>query len=243
VARLEALEEVGAPWLFPVEFQTVPDPKMFGRLQKQVGEWWNDLRPDELPDSRYQVSAAVVNLTGTCASAPASRENRFPNPDGLFWSVKVRERYLADESADETLTRVEKGELRPSLLALIRAMHGAGDPGIISRWIASASKEPDARRADLGSLALTLAALKEWYPAWKQALKEWNVQESLYVLELQLETKLKTKLADLKVLLEERFGKLPDDLLNRIDTITDMAKVDQIFRSAVRINRLEELPL
>jgi hypothetical protein len=162
VARLETVAEVAPPWMFPVEFQTVPDPDMFGRLQKQIGQWWNDLRPDALPDSRYQVCAAVVNLTGTRQSAPASRLYRFPTADGLSWGGQVRERYLAEESADQTLARVENGELRPCILALIPVMHGAGELGIIHRWRAAATLEPDARRrTDLAALALTLASLKE----------------------------------------------------------------------------------
>jgi hypothetical protein len=246
VARLEELTQATPPWLFPVEFQTVPDPGMFGRLQKQIGEWWLDLRPDELPDSRYQVCAAVVNLTGTRQSAPASRQYHFPTPDGLSWGGKVRERYLAEESADETLGRVERGELRCCILPLIPLMHGAGETVIINRWLAAAGAEPDSRRrADLGALALTLAALKDWFAAWNNALKGWNMQESQFVLELQaaakLEARLATKIEVLKVLLEERFGPLPADLLHRIDGITDLNQLDQLLRAAVHVNRLEEV--
>jgi hypothetical protein len=240
LARLEARDGVGAPWLFAVEFQTAPDPGMFGRLQKQIGEWWTDLRPDPLPDSRYQVCAAVVNLTGTSQSAPASRDYRFPTPDGLHWGGRVRERYLAEESADQTVSRVDGGELRRSILPLVPLMHGAGEPGIISRWLASAGQEQDPRRrADLGSLALTLAALKEWFGAWKDALKEWNMQESQFVLELQLATRL----ADVQAVLEERFGTIPVGLLERIAAVPDPGKLDQVLRAAARVSRLEDLPV
>jgi hypothetical protein len=240
VARLEALAEVGPPWMFPVEFQTVPDPGMFGRLQKQIGEWWNDLRPDELPDSRYQVCAAVVNLTGTIASAPASRQYHFPNPDALSWGGKVRERYLAEESAEQTLARVESGELRHCFLALIPLMQGGGETAIINRWLATASQEQDSRRrADLGALALTLVALKDWFQVWKVALKEWNMQESPFVLDVQLATKLE----DLKMFLEARFGALPADIVQRIEAITDLSRAAQLVRAAAQIQRLEDLAL
>jgi hypothetical protein len=245
VARLEELA-VAPPWMFPVEFQTVPDPGMFGRLQRQIGEWWHDLRPDDLPDSRYQVSAAVVNLTGTSQSALASRLYRFPT-DGLTWGGQVRERYLAEESADQTLARVESGELRPSILVLIPVMQGAGEPSIIRRWVVAAAKEPDARRADLAALALTLASLKEWFDTWKEALKGWNMQESQFVLELQAEarreTTLQTKRNVLKMLGEERFGELPADMLDRLKVVTDLERLDQLLRAVVRVSRLEELPL
>ena len=248
LARLEELAGNAPPWRFPVEFQTVPDAGMFGRLQQQIGLWWEDLRPDPLPGSRYQVSAGVVNLTGTPESAPASREYRFPTPDDLSWGGKVRERYLADESADGTLTRIERAELRRTILAFIPLMKGADEAGIMRRWVAEANQEPDVRRrADLGSLALTLATLKEWFPAWKEALKEWNMLESPYVLELQAEATLKATLKvkheDLKMFLEGRFGSLPADLGQRIEVTTDLAKMDQLLHAAPRINRLEELPL
>jgi hypothetical protein len=251
LARLKELTGDEPPWLFPVEFQTKPDPGMFGRLQRQIGQWWEDLRPDPLPDSRYKVCAAVVNLTGTPESAPASREYRFPTPDSLFWGGKVCERYLAEESADKTLARIESGALRRIILALIPLMQGAGEAGIISRWVAEANRETDVRRrADLGSLALTLATLKDWYPVWKEALKEWNMLESPYVLELQAEARreatreatLKAKREDLKLFLEGRFGSLPADLVQRIETTTELAKLDQLLQAAPRINSLEELP-
>jgi hypothetical protein len=244
VARLEQIQEVAPPWLFPVEFQTTPDPKMFGRLQVQIGQWWIDLRPDDLPDSRFQVSSGVVNLTGTRESAPASRLYHFPTPDGLNWGGKVCERYLAEESADQTMTRLERDELSRCLLPLIVLMQGGGESGIIRRWRALASQILDSRlRADLGSLALALAALKDWFPLWKDALKEWNMLESPFVLDLQREATIKAKIEDLKVFLESRFGELPADLLRRIEVLTDLNRVDQLVRAAGRVNRPEELPL
>jgi hypothetical protein len=243
LARLEEVAGDRPPWLFPVEFQTVPDAGMFGRLQRQIGLWWEELRPDPLPDSRYQVAAAVVNLTGTAQSAPASREYCFPT-DNLSWGGRVRERYLADESADQTLTRIESGELRRIILAFIPLMKEAGELAIISRWVAQANLEQDARqRADLGTLALTLATLKQWFPAWKEALKEWNMLESPFVLELQAEATLKATRKAVKMVLEERFGPVPPDLVQRIEATNDLAKVDQLLRAAAHITRVEELPV
>src|SRR5260370_34054744 len=85
LARLEEVAGEAPPWLFPGEVQTGPDPGMFGRLQKQIGQWWEDLRPDPLPDSRYQVSPRVVNLTATPERDPPAPACPSPTPDTLSW--------------------------------------------------------------------------------------------------------------------------------------------------------------
>jgi hypothetical protein len=88
----------------------------------------------------------------------------------------------------------------------------------------------------LGSLALTLAALKDWFAAWKEALKEWNMQESQFVLDLQLETKRQ----DLKRFLAARFGVLPPALGQQIEAITDPARMDALIWEAGRVKQLDE---
>jgi hypothetical protein len=75
--------------------------------------------------------------------------------------------------------------------------------------------------------------------AWKVALKDWNMQESQFVLELQAAAKRES----LKMVLEERFGPLPADLAHHIDAITDLKRLDQLLRAAVHVNKPEELPL
>src|SRR6266540_3654223 len=61
------------PWAVAVEFQIEPDPLMFGRLLAYLAQIWQTLKPDPERGSRFQVGAAVVNLTGT---GQASREMR-----------------------------------------------------------------------------------------------------------------------------------------------------------------------
>jgi hypothetical protein len=69
------------------------------------------------------------------------------------------------------------------------------------------------------------------------------MQDSPYLLEVEAAVRLKTKRAYLKVLLEERFGALPADWWDRLAGVTDLDQLDQLFRAAVRVNRLEDLPL
>ena len=82
---------------------------MFGRLLGELGKFGREHRPDDLRGSRYQLVAAVVNLTGTKESTPASASFAFP-VEGLGLRLAVKEVYLAAESAEATLDAVERGE-------------------------------------------------------------------------------------------------------------------------------------
>jgi hypothetical protein len=231
VAELLPVGDPAPPWLFPVEFQTEPDPLMFGRMMKQCGDLWMELRPDDNPGSRYQVAVAVVNLTGGTTSAPASRVYVLPTPDGLTTGMKMKERFLATESADATLGRIERGEVSRIILPLIPLMIGGGEAGIIQRWLAAASQEPnERRRGDLGLLALTLADLKDWAALWRNALKGWNVRESSYLngLKNELKDELKIELKSEEArdnvvrLSKKRFGGVSDSFIQKIQAITDL---------------------
>jgi hypothetical protein len=227
-----------------VEFQTEPDANMFGRLLVHLGESWQHLRPDPEPGSRYQLGAAVVNLTGTRQSAPASRLYHLPGGDDLMCGGRFRERYLDEESADETLSRIENKELSRAILVFVPLMHGAGDPGIIRRWMGAAGQETDSRlKAEYASLALVLAHLKDWCPAWKLALKEWNMREAEILKEWKLEGRIETLRETLRDLLEDRFGSLPQEWLARIDAAADPDQLRQAIRKVPRLDRLDDLSL
>ena len=141
LAGLVSLHRVESPWLLLVEFQTEPDPDMFGRLLSQLGKFWIEHRPDGLPGSRYQLAAAVVNLTGTTESQPSSRSFVFPLR-GREVRLDVEERHLATENAGDTLDAIARGAVSKSILAFVPLMTGGEKPGIIKRWLAVAATEP-----------------------------------------------------------------------------------------------------
>jgi hypothetical protein len=64
VACLDDAAEPAPLWGVPIEFQTKPDPEMFGRLLEYLGSVWRQKRPPERPGEHYQVAAILVNLTG-----------------------------------------------------------------------------------------------------------------------------------------------------------------------------------
>src|SRR6185369_14906523 len=88
-----------APWAVAVEFSLEPDDTMFGRLLEYLGRLWREQPPPEAPGQRFQVGAAVVNLTGR---AETSREMRLAGTR-IYTCLSVEERNLADEDAAATL--------------------------------------------------------------------------------------------------------------------------------------------
>ncbi|MBX9584701.1 MAG: hypothetical protein K2X87_30730 [Gemmataceae bacterium] len=124
VARLDDPAGGGPPWAVAVEFQTEPDPTMFGRLLAYLSDIWTHLRPDPERGSRFEVGAAVVNLTG---NGLASREMR-RSAAGLVTHLGVVERNLSRENADNTMGRVEAGDWSRCVLPWVPLMAGGGRP-------------------------------------------------------------------------------------------------------------------
>jgi hypothetical protein len=180
VARVEDAGRHGVPWAVAVEFQTQPDPTMFGRLLGYLSELWLNRRPDEERGSRFQLGAAVVNRTG---SGSTSREMSWPAA-GLHAQLRIAERNLEREPAAGLLSAIESGARSRSLLPWIPLMSGGGDADTIDRWKALAETEPDRRRkAEYGGIALIFAERAGHKDIWKQKLEGWNVEESTVVNE------------------------------------------------------------
>lgn len=180
VAGLVDPAEPARWWAVPVEFQTRPDTSLFGRLLEYLGRFWRELRPPGQPTGRFQVAAAVVNLTGV---GHTSRDMVMPG-SSVRTCLQVVERNLAEEDAAATLAGIAAGQLGACLLPLIPLMRGGAEPGIIAQWKPLALAEPDERRrGDYGGLALVFAELAGCWPQWHQALEGWNVEVSQQVLE------------------------------------------------------------
>jgi hypothetical protein len=262
LAELEETTRAVPPWALLTEMSTEPDPEMFGRLLKELGDVWLTQRPQKERHARFQVAAAVINLTGTRQSTPASQDFRLPlpEPQPLGLGLWVRERYLAEESAEQALRAIEAGELERMVLPLVVLMQGAGDSGIISWWMRLASAEPDRRLLSRwGADARILAELKDWSDLWQVALKEWDVREAQNVIqwrkegrdeghkegrkEGRTEGRLLQVRETLVLMLEDKFGSVPPHVRERIGAIEDVARLQQAVRQVYRVNTLEELGL
>jgi hypothetical protein len=188
VAELEAVAQPAPLWAVPVEFQYEPDPEMFGRLLIFLGSLWQQVRPDDLRGSRYQLAAAVVNLTGTPGSIPASQDYALPGPDGLRCALQVRELHLQTIPAAPLLERIRRGELSRALLVWIPMMFTEDASGIIAQWVELASAEPDERlSAEYAALTKVFARLSPAADQWFKALEGWNMKTSPFLDEVRTE--------------------------------------------------------
>jgi hypothetical protein len=178
-----------------------------------------------MPQGRFDVAAAVVNLTG----AGLTTRDMVLGASGLRTCLTVAERNLRDEDAAETLARIAAGVVARCLLPFIPLMHGGAEVAIIKRWKEVAQAEPDSRRpADYAGLALVFAELTDCRPAWKQALEGWNVEVSLQVLEWQADAAKRAKSEDLLRVLRKRFPPaVPADIEGAVLAAND---VDQLNR-------------
>lgn len=180
VAHLDNAAEHGVPWALAVEFQSQPDPEMFGRLLGYLSGLWLNVRPDSERGSRFHVGAAVVNLAG---SGSAAREMRW-GAAGLATHLAVVERNLERESAEELLAGIEAGRLSRCLLPWVPLMSGGERAETVDRWKVAASGDPSSRRrAEFAVLAILFANKAGRKVLWQEKLEGWNVEESEYVNE------------------------------------------------------------
>ncbi len=242
VAELTDLARAAPPWAMPVEFQSEPDADMFGRLLIFLGSLWLQMRPDNLRGSRYQLAAAVINLTGTSASAPTSHTFDLPGPDGLRCSLIVRELYLQTMPATALLERIRTGELSRALLAFIPLMQ-ADDPSvIIASWVELASAEPDERlRAEYGALAKVFAKLSPAADQWFSVLEGWSVKTSPFLDEIRAEERAEAKAEDILQLLRLRFRiEPPADVRTRVQQERDLPRLTRWFNASATLGTWEE---
>jgi hypothetical protein len=104
-----------------------------------------------------------------------------------------------------------------------------------------ASAEPDARRrGDYGGLALVFSQATRCQPAWKQALKGWNMLQSTQVLEWMAEGKAEGRAEDILRLLELRFQQVPADLVTRLRETTEVDLLRSWFDLAFGVASLDD---
>ena len=122
-------DEADLRWAVVTEFQAEPEPEMLDRLLEYLSRLRRGLRRGPQRRERFEVVAALANLTGP------------PQPDTLVMGLpglaapsllfRASVRTLRAEDAAETLDRIAAGATSRCLLCWISLMQGGGEAGII----------------------------------------------------------------------------------------------------------------
>jgi hypothetical protein len=181
VAELVEKSVVALGWAVPILFRAEPDQELFGRLLELWGRLWRESHPNEQPIQRFQIAAAVLNLT---SSPRTSRVIHFG--EGLRLSLDVREINLAEKEAMPLLDAIAEGKHTRALLPFIPLMRGGKEESVRDRWQAIAQQEPDIqRRADAAYLAVVLADLVDAGTVWEKILEAEEMKPSAQILALK----------------------------------------------------------
>jgi hypothetical protein len=244
VADLAAAPDAVVRWALVTEFQTGPDSEILDRLFEYMARLRRELRCGPHRRDKFQVVAAVVNLTG--APQGDTLEMALPGLASPIVRIQAVTRTMREEDAALTLDRIAAGEVSRCLLSWISLMRGGAEPGIIEKWKGVANQEPnDQHRATYGALVTLFAELTDCAALWKSGLEGWNMRESTIVAEWKAEGRAEgiaqAKRSDLLELLSEKFGSpIASDLAATIERQTDIDVLSRWFRSAIHAATLDD---
>jgi hypothetical protein len=241
VARMADLDKRGMPTACIVEFQSVPDPNMFGRLLLAGGLCWLTVKPVDLPGDRYELCAVVVNFTGQGDCA------RHMTLGTTEWKLTPRELNLEPFDAAAVLEEVATGKAPREVLAWISVMKNGGDPATMKRWLEIAGAETDLGRRGDYALVRLFAVLVGREEAWGKAVEALKMKEPQIVLDWKAEarsegerTGLLRGKADALVRVLGRLGALPEDLVAGLRASKDSGQLDRWLDLALTARTIED---
>ncbi len=243
-----ARDAAGGPrWAIVNEFQTDPQPEILDRRLEYSARLLRGLRYGPQRRGKYQVIAALVNLTGP--AQPDTLEMSLPGPDAPGLRLRAATRTLRDEEAASTLEQIASGAVSRCLLCWISLMRGGGEPAIMERWKQIASQEPDrALRATYGALVILFAELTDCVQPWQSGLEGWDMRESTVVAQWKAEGRAEGRAKGrvegerqaLLLVLGQRFGMpVPADLGAAIESQADHEVLARWLTSAIAAESLE----
>ncbi len=244
VARFANALDPRRPLAMVLECQTKPHPDMLERLLEYVARVRREIRHGRGRRGKYDVAAAVINLTGPVQ--PHVLEMPIPGVPDAGLRLQVVQLTVREESAADFLTGIAEGRLSLCLLPWVPLMRGGDEAGIIAEWARLAREEQrDLLRADYGALARIFAKLARRRVAWRDVLGGWNVDKSPVIEEWlaagEKRGELKKSRADLMVVLQRRCrGPIPADLSSAIESQTDVSELDRWFLAALDVNSFAE---
>lgn len=237
-----------------VEFKDESRRDTVQQLLTYAVRLWNEPPPGPDLAAFAHVGAVAVNLTGP--AQPDAVSFTFPGLPECDFHFRIAQRNLREEDAAATLADVATGRTTRWLLAWIPLMHGGTEPGILEEWKQAALTEPDPHvRSTLGAFALLFAGLAGCLDLWKRGLEGWDMRTSQVVEEWRNEGRVEGRIEGLAegqvrtcreillALLEDRFGTLPEDLIQRVQAVKDVDRLKGALREVIHLHSLEELRL
>ena len=223
----------GVPVAGLLEIQTTPDANMPGRLLLAGGLLWMTMKPSDHPGDRYELLAIVLNLTGVGNA-------RFHHDFGdAGWLLHPVERNFCTLDAQEVMREVAAGLAPRQLLAFIPLMQGGDDSATLRQWRTVVEAEPDMqRRGDL-MLAHVFAERVGRQAQWEEMMEGLTFIESPMIGEMLNRERAvaeargatrgatNAKIESLLVVLQRRFGPLPQDLHAALLACQDTTALDR----------------
>src|SRR5262249_12478643 len=140
--------------------------------------------------------------------------------------VVGREWNLAELDAGEVLDQVPAGTAPAIVLAWIPLMKRGDEAGIIQRWLEVARQVGDLRVRRGPRVGGGVAEAAKRGPVWQDALKGWDVEEPIFVKDLEARAMLRKQIDSLLRVLQARFNPVPEDLASAIRETTELHVLD-----------------
>lgn len=153
---------------------------------------------------------------------------------------------LQNEDGPATLAAIEAGRFGHCVLPWVALMKGAGEPAFIEEWKRVALTEPDVtKRVVYRDRALVFAELAKRLVNWQNALRGWQMKESVVITGWINEGKQvgiveKARAVLLKVLRVRFQDPVPESVRVAIEGTNDPATLDRWFDAALTANTLAE---
>jgi hypothetical protein len=227
----------GKPAHLIVEVETEPRPDGLARLG--IYELLLAIEVRGVLDEGPPVFGVLLRLTGSRKGGPLILTRSASHPGVLVQPIEV---WLADESAADTLARIESGELALCILPWVVLMRGGGEPSLIERWKELSGREPDVeKRVAYRAFALVFAELIPELVNWQRGLEGWEVRESQYLKSFEDRGEVKRARVDVLRGLGLRLGgPVPEPIRLAIEGTNDLQTLDRWFQAMLQVSSWAE---
>jgi len=228
------------PRLAVIEIQLTPEFRMPGRMLVYCGLVSANAKPSSNRGDEFWPVPVIINLT---KNGEANRDWRMPNGFGIL--IQPYEWNIADLVADDILAGFDRGEIPWPVLAWLPLMQNGGNARIVQEWRQRVIAMPSAKqRGELISLVMIFAGPLRRQRIWEPAVEGINVIESEQVqtwkrqgeakgrVEGRVEGELKATRNNIVMVLQKRFGTIPESDRLSIEAITNLDRCSQLLIEA-----------